>query len=733
MGLRNHRAGGYLGLFRGKTPSLRRRRPAGRLGGFGFEPLEQRYLLAADLELSVTASKTDVHLGDEVTLTVKLTNNGPDAATGVKVSSLIPAELADAEDTSSGNTPYDRATGVWTVSSLPGSGSGSSATLTIVGKINVADVTFFSTAEITEWTANQTDPDSTPGNGVTTEDDFAYAGIVSRATADLEVDSVVDNPLAGKGERVTFTITVTNRGPQAATNVVVEQAVPAELINVTSLASPGTYYDRMAGQWNIPSLSATAGRNSVTLQITGTVNATGRFTSTAEIIASNAWDPDATPDNQKAEEDDQDSTGVGAAVRDETKIQLYGTDASDTFELTVIEEKTGIKYRALVNGKSYMFLASGTTEISFDGGDGHDRAEVFASSLSEQVSLNPGTMEITGTGVTLKATSCESITVDSGGGDDVALLYGTDGNDNFKGLPDVAVMYGDTFTSRVSGFRYVRAYPEEGTDIARLIDSAGNDALVGTSGYCMLSGTNYELLANLFDQVYVYSRQGGVDKADLYDSDGDDAFLGSPVRGKLTGLGYLIWAEGFDQVHAHGSGKGTDLATLQDSAGDDVLDASPTLTRLHGSGFDLYVHSYDSVTTNAWVGGRDVANLTGSTGNDRLRASGRAAGATPSTDAILSGAGFHLRARFFEEMYAHGNGGYDRASIQDSAGADRLEAQGNWARLSDAAVTFLFQATDFDMVRASGTQSNGETVDTKQVGPSLQFILNAVDSWKDAT
>ena len=59
------------------------------------------------------------------------------------------------------------------------------------------------------------------------EDDGDGAETTPNALVDLELDKSVDNPTPNVGDNVTFTLTVTNDGPDGATNVVVTDQLPA--------------------------------------------------------------------------------------------------------------------------------------------------------------------------------------------------------------------------------------------------------------------------------------------------------------------------------------------------------------------------------------------------------------------------------------------------------------------------------------------------------------------------
>ncbi len=89
----------------------------------------------ADLSLVKTSDKLNAQNNDLVTYTLTLTNNGPNGATGVKVTDVLPSGLIFVSASPSG--VYDNSTGIWTVGSLA---NGASATLQITVKINVTNL-----------------------------------------------------------------------------------------------------------------------------------------------------------------------------------------------------------------------------------------------------------------------------------------------------------------------------------------------------------------------------------------------------------------------------------------------------------------------------------------------------------------------------------------------------------------------------------------------------------------
>ena len=258
---------------------------------------------AADLSLLKTVDNLDPERGEQVTFRVTVTNNGPDATSGVVVDDRLPAGLTFVSaDPSQG--AYDEPSGAWTVGDLA---VGASATLDIVAVVDtVGQVT--NTAEVTA--SSLPDPNSTPGNGVVGEDDLASATINGRGLADLVLRKDAAPTIVAIGGTATYTLRLTNRGPDTATNVVVRDRLPAGVVYVSHR---GGAYDHRTGRWTVGTLAV--GR-SVTLRITVRVTKPGAIVNRAEVRSVDQRDPNSTPGNGVEGENDQDTAVLGVRVPD---------------------------------------------------------------------------------------------------------------------------------------------------------------------------------------------------------------------------------------------------------------------------------------------------------------------------------------------------------------------------------------------------------------------------------
>ncbi|WP_417353669.1 gliding motility-associated C-terminal domain-containing protein [Flavobacterium alkalisoli] len=317
---------------------------------------------AADLSITKTVNNATPLVGTNITFTVTVSNDGPQDATGVTVTDLLPTGYTFVSSTATIGA-YNDVTGLWTVGSIA---TGSFETLQLTATVNTTG----DYENIVEVTASDLpDPDSTPANGLDTEDDYASAVTTPIAlAADLAITKTVNNAMPLVGSQVIFEIIVTNDGPQTATGVQVTDLLPEGYTYNSFTATAGTYA-AVTGLWNIGVLT---NGQSVSLQVTATVNATGGYENIAEVTTSDLPDPDSTPNNGIDNEDDY-ASAVTTPIATAADLSITKTvnnatplvGSQVTFEVVITNDgpqtATGVQVTDLLpDGYSYNSFSATT-------------------------------------------------------------------------------------------------------------------------------------------------------------------------------------------------------------------------------------------------------------------------------------------------------------------------------------------------------------------------------------
>ena len=205
----------------------------------------------ADLAVAKTVSNPTPNVGDTITYTVTLTDNGPDVAANAQVTDLLPLGLSFVSAAPSQGT-YDPTTGLWDVGTVV---AATPQTLVILAQV-VSPNPLTNTATITN--ADQFDPVTANNTASVVE---------TPQVANLVLTKTVDDPTPNVGDTITFTVTITNTGPDNATNVVITDLLPQGLLFVSATPSQGTY-DPVTGLWNVGTVNTA---NPQTLLIEATV------------------------------------------------------------------------------------------------------------------------------------------------------------------------------------------------------------------------------------------------------------------------------------------------------------------------------------------------------------------------------------------------------------------------------------------------------------------------------
>lgn len=227
--------------------------------------------LSADVGLTITADEARPNVGERVEFTIVVSNVGPDSATGLRVTTTLPAGL---EFESAVGAGYDPATGEWTVGEL---GPDGTRTLRIVAIVTAPGDQIL-TAGVSK--VDEYDP---------TEGDRLASATVTSQQVRLSLAQTVDVAAPLKGQVVEYTVVLTNAGPDAATNAHIRQALP-EGMEYVSTEAEGATYDPATGVWTVPNLPE-GGR--IVLKLRGRVVAPGAKTTTAEFLSADQYDPES--------------------------------------------------------------------------------------------------------------------------------------------------------------------------------------------------------------------------------------------------------------------------------------------------------------------------------------------------------------------------------------------------------------------------------------------------------
>jgi uncharacterized repeat protein (TIGR01451 family) len=230
----------------------------------------------ADLAIQKMVNQSEVSVGDEIVFTLLVRNNGPDDANNLQIDDVLPDGLTYISSEPSQGS-YDDEQGMWDIGTI-------SATSYVIMDI-VAEVI---DAGPQTNIASVSNVDEFDPNNENDSDKVTVAGLA----ADISVQKAVDNEEPRAGDSVVFTITVSNNGPNDATEVQVIDQLPSGLIFKSGMLSGGTY-DPDTGVWDVGDLTNEA---SATLQITAKVDRSGDIANTASRTASAPTDMDSDND-----------------------------------------------------------------------------------------------------------------------------------------------------------------------------------------------------------------------------------------------------------------------------------------------------------------------------------------------------------------------------------------------------------------------------------------------------
>ena len=296
---------------------------------------------SADLEVIKFVSNKNPRFGDIITWTVTVTNNGPNTAVDAYVIDKLPKGLTYQSDDSNGK--YDPDTGYWVIGNLT---NGAKAVLNIKTLVNITNATITNVAVV-----NSTTPDNN------TENNKANNTTDVDPEADLEIIKLVSNKNPKFGDKITWTIVVTNKGPDTALEVYVKDKLPAGLV-LTGYSKTNGIFDENDMTWYIKSL---AKGESQTLTLTTLVNVTNKTLVNIVNVTNDVYDPNKT-NNEANNTTDVDPRADLVVVKEVSK-QIVKTGEVITWTVTVTNKGPD----TAVNTRVTDILPTGLIFIKSDG------------------------------------------------------------------------------------------------------------------------------------------------------------------------------------------------------------------------------------------------------------------------------------------------------------------------------------------------------------------------------
>ena len=237
-----------------------------------------KVLPEADLEINKTVQGDNIHNGSTVTWTITVKNNGPDNATNVRVTDVLPKGLVSFEVDSIDEGKF--VNGVWTIDEIA---PGVSKRLVLKSVINGTNMTVLNEVNVTSDT-----PDPNPDNNNATNKTYIPP------EADLKIIKLVSNATAHKGDVINWTVIVTNKGPNTALNVIVNETIPQGFSYYKFVNNYKGIFDERYNQWHIGDLSKD---EEAILIIETQINTTNETIINIVNVTSDTYDPNETNNN----------------------------------------------------------------------------------------------------------------------------------------------------------------------------------------------------------------------------------------------------------------------------------------------------------------------------------------------------------------------------------------------------------------------------------------------------
>ena len=339
---------------------------------------------SVDLQVTKYYGPIEPQVGEQVSFGIMAVNQGPNTATGIEITDLLPSDVTFVSATPTQGT-YDSETGLWDVGSIAFSRSASLAIATLVDS-SAAGAEVINTVTITA--ADQADP---VGDNNSSTVSFRIP------SSDMELAKDANLPAPSEGDTVVYRLVLHNLGPDDGAGLAVADTLPVGVSYLGAVPSQGTYIPGTA----IWTVGAVAVGDSATLEIGATVDqgtAGLHIVNAAVISAADHFDP--VPGNNGGEAVIDVAGAHGADLQLIKSVDRPAPSEGDTVTFRVVlrdlgpTDGTGIVVAdTLPSGLS--FLAAAASQGGYDADTGLWTMIAVAAgdsaSLMLAATVDPGT------------------------------------------------------------------------------------------------------------------------------------------------------------------------------------------------------------------------------------------------------------------------------------------------------------------------------------------------------
>jgi len=504
-----------------------------------------------DLGVGITASPEPAKTVRNLTYTVTVMNNGPDASTGSALTDTLPAGVTFVSASVSQGTFMHSGSSV--SATFGAVANGGTAVLTIV-------VTPTVTGQITDSASvvgNETDP-------VALNNSAMHTTQVNASVADLALGMMASPEPVTLGNNLTYTLTVTNAGPDDATGTVLTDTLPSGVTFVSATPSQGTFMH--SGNTVTANLGGLALNGTATLTIVITPTAPGSVTNMASVTANES---DPTPNDNSVSHMTTVNDAPGFLQFSSATYAVQENGGSVTITVTrTLGTLAGVSVNyATSDGTAHANVnyvpASGT--LNFGAGD--TSKSFMISVIDDHKFVGNQTVNLTlsmpGGGASIGTPSTASLTIGEVDHRTVPGDFDGDGKTDTAAYDQTTATFYELFSG--GGAKIYQFGNAAHTNIPIAGDFDG-DGKTDTAAYDQTTATFYELFSGGGAKIYQFGNPAHTNIPIAGDFDGDGK-TDTAAYDQTTSTFYVLFSGGGAKIFQFGNPAHTNIPIAGDFDG----------------------------------------------------------------------------------------------------------------------------------------------------------------------